>query len=96
MVKNFFFFLSQQGERGCVFAVFFAPFQKGISNFIAHGSIIRVFTVYKLSTLSLMNKSTYCTIQSSTAESSEVSFVQAGELSPQPLIKFYEHKEWAF
>ena len=37
--------LSQQGGRGCVFAVLFAPIpEKGISDFIAHGSIIRVFT----------------------------------------------------
>ena len=29
MVKKFlFFFLSQKGERGCAFAVFFAPFQR--------------------------------------------------------------------
>ena len=46
-VKKFlFFFLSQQGGRGCVFAVFFAPIpEKGISDFIAHGSIIQVHTV---------------------------------------------------
>ena len=46
-VKKFlFFFLSQQGEGGCVFAVFFAPIpEKGISDFIAHGSIIQVLTV---------------------------------------------------
>jgi len=46
-VKKFlFFFLSQQGGRGCVFAVFFAPIpEKGILDFTAHGSIIRVFTV---------------------------------------------------
>jgi len=46
-VKKFlFFFLSQQGGEGCVFAVFFAPIpEKGISDFIAHGSIIQVFTV---------------------------------------------------
>ena len=44
--RNFCFFLSQQGERGCVFAVFFALIpEKGISDFIAHGTIIRVFTV---------------------------------------------------
>jgi len=49
-VKKFlFFFLSQQGGRGCVFAVFFAPIpEKGISDFIAHGSIIQVLTVYVL------------------------------------------------
>jgi len=42
-----FFFLSQQGGRGCVFAVFFAPIpEKGISDFIAHGSIIQVLTVF--------------------------------------------------
>ena len=34
------------GGKGCAFAVFFAPIpEKGISNFIAHGSIIQVFTV---------------------------------------------------
>ena len=34
------FFLSQQGERGCVFAMFFAPIpEKGISDFIAHRSV---------------------------------------------------------
>ena len=46
--KKKFFFQSQQGGRGCVFAVFFAPIpEKGISGFIAHGSIIRVPTVAK-------------------------------------------------
>ena len=41
--RNFCFFLSQQGGRGCVFAVFFAPIpEQGIPDFIAHGSIIRV------------------------------------------------------
>ena len=41
----FVFFLSQQKES-CVFAVFFAPIaEKGIPNFIAHGSIIQVFMV---------------------------------------------------
>ena len=41
-----FFFLSQQEEGGCVFAVFFAPIpEKEISDFIAHGSIIQVLTV---------------------------------------------------
>ena len=47
MVKNFlFFFLSRKGERGCVFAVFFAPFpEKGILDYIAHRPIIQVFTV---------------------------------------------------
>ena len=40
-------FLSQQGERGCVFAVFFAPIpEKGILDFIAQGSIFWDFTVY--------------------------------------------------
>ena len=38
--------LSQKGERGCVFAVFFAPFpEKGILDYIAHRPIIQVFTV---------------------------------------------------
>ena len=47
-VKIFlFFFLSQRGERGCVFAVFFAPFpEKGILDYIAHRPIIQVFTVW--------------------------------------------------
>ena len=46
-VKKFlFFFLSRKGERGCVFAVFFSPVpEKEILDFIAHGSIIQVFTV---------------------------------------------------
>jgi len=46
MVKNFFLFLlSQRGERGRVFAVFFAPFpEKGIPDYIAHRPIIQVFT----------------------------------------------------
>jgi len=45
-VKKKFLFLSEQGERGRVFAVFFAPIpEKGISDFIAQGSIIRDFTV---------------------------------------------------
>ena len=38
---------------GCVFAVFFAPIpEKGISDFIAHGSIIRVLTVKGVSCVS--------------------------------------------
>ena len=37
---------SRKGERGCFFARFFAPVpEKEILGFIAHGSIIRVFTV---------------------------------------------------
>jgi len=45
--RNFFLlFLSRKGERDCVFAVFFAPVpEKEILDLIAHGSIIRVFTV---------------------------------------------------
>jgi len=44
--KILFFFLSRKGERGCVFAVFFSPVpEKEILDFIAHGSIIQVFTV---------------------------------------------------
>jgi len=44
-----FFFLSQRGERGRVFAVFFAPFpEKGIPDYIAHRPIIQVFTVAHL------------------------------------------------
>ena len=40
------FFLSRRGERGRVFAVFFAPFpEKGILDYIAHHPIIQVFTV---------------------------------------------------
>ena len=39
--RNVVFFLSQQGERGRVFAVFFAPIlEKGISEFIAHGTAV--------------------------------------------------------
>jgi len=47
LVKNFlFFFLSQRGGRGRVFAVFFAPFpEKGIPDYIAHRPIVQVFTV---------------------------------------------------
>ena len=45
-VKKFLFFSVSAGGKGCVFAVFFAPIpEKGISDFIAHGSIIQVFTV---------------------------------------------------
>ena len=45
-VKKFLFFLSKQEEKSCVFAVFFVPIpEKGISDFIAHGSIVQVFTV---------------------------------------------------
>ena len=46
-VKKFlFFFLSRKGGRGCVFAVFLPPVpEKEILDFIAHGSIIQVFTV---------------------------------------------------
>ena len=41
-----FFFLSREGERGCVFAVFLAPFpEKGILDFTAHGSTVPVFTI---------------------------------------------------
>ena len=45
--KNFlFFFLSRKGERGCVFAAFLALVpEKEILDFIAHSSIIQVFTV---------------------------------------------------
>jgi len=44
--RNFFFFLSRKGERGCAFAVFLAPFpEKGILDYIAHRPIIQVFTV---------------------------------------------------
>jgi len=51
-VKKFLFFLSRRGERGRVFAVFFAPFpEKGILDFIAHRPIIQVFTVWWLATL---------------------------------------------
>jgi len=47
MVKKFFFFfLSQRGGMGRVFAVFFAPYpEKGIPDYIAHRPIIQVFTV---------------------------------------------------
>ena len=45
--RNFLFSPSRQGGRGCVFAALFAPIpKKGISDYIAQGSIIRVFTVY--------------------------------------------------
>ena len=38
--------LSQQGEGGCVFPVFFARIpENGILDFIAHGSIIQGFTI---------------------------------------------------
>jgi len=44
--RNLCFFLSRKGEGGCVFAVFFSPVpEKEILDFIAHGSIIQVFTV---------------------------------------------------
>ena len=44
--RNFCFFLSQQGERGCGFAVVFARIpQKGILDFVAHGSTIQDFMV---------------------------------------------------
>jgi len=40
------FFSLSAGEGGCVFAVFFALIpEKGISDFIVHGSIIQVFIV---------------------------------------------------
>jgi len=50
MVKKFlFFFLSREGERGCAFAVFLAPFpEKGILDHIAHRPIIQVFTILQL------------------------------------------------
>ena len=56
-VKKFLlFFLSQQGEGGCVFAVFFAPIpEKGISDSIAHGSIIQVLTVVHLHEVAILN-----------------------------------------
>ena len=51
--KLLFFFLSRKGERGCVFAVFFAPVpEKEILDFIAHGSIIQVSTILKRSSWS--------------------------------------------
>jgi len=44
--NSFVFFLSRKGERGCVFVVFFSPVpEKEILDFIAHSSIIQVFTV---------------------------------------------------
>jgi len=44
--KPLFFFLFHQGGERCVFAVFFAPIpEKGISDLIAHSSIIQVLTV---------------------------------------------------
>ena len=46
-----FFFLSRRGERGCAFAVFFAPFlEKGILDYIAHRPIIQIFTVVLMTT----------------------------------------------
>ena len=40
------FFLSQQGERSCVFAGLFARIpEKGILDFVAPGSIIQGFAV---------------------------------------------------
>jgi len=47
LIKVKIFFLSQKGERGCVFAVVFSTVpEKEILDFIAHGSIIRGFTVF--------------------------------------------------
>ena len=44
--KLLFFFLSQQGERSCAFAVLFAHIpEKVILDFTAHGLIIQGFTV---------------------------------------------------
>ena len=44
--QQFFRFFLSQGERSCAFAVFFARIpEKGILDFIAHGSIIQGFTV---------------------------------------------------
>jgi len=38
-----FFFLSRKGERGCILAMFFAPFpKKGILDYIANRLIIQV------------------------------------------------------
>ena len=43
--ETFVFFSVSAGGGGCVFAVFSAPIpEKGISDFIAHGSILQVFT----------------------------------------------------
>jgi len=48
--RNLCFFSVSEVERGCVFAVFFAPIpEKEILNFIVHGLIIRVSTVFKTS-----------------------------------------------
>jgi len=45
--RNFCFFLSWNGGRGCVFAVLFDPFpEKEILDFKAHGLIIQVFPVH--------------------------------------------------
>ena len=45
-VKNFFFFLTRKEEKDHVFAIFFGPVpENAILGLIAHGSIIRVFTV---------------------------------------------------
>ena len=49
-VKKSLFFSVSEVERGCVFAMFFAPIpEKEILNFIVHGLIIRVSTVFKTS-----------------------------------------------
>jgi len=51
--KSLFFFCLRRGERGRVFAVFFAPFpEKGILAYISHRPIIQVFTVVLYANLS--------------------------------------------
>jgi len=59
-VEKSFFFLSRKGGRGCVFAVFGPVPEKEILDSIAHGSIIRVFTVsYGLKVEILIKSSSY-------------------------------------
>lgn len=43
----FFFFLSQQGEKSCVFAVSFVTLEEGISDFITRFNYLRFYGTWK-------------------------------------------------
>jgi len=64
--KYLLFFLSRRGERGHVFAVFFAPFpEKGILDFIAHRLVIQVFAVPAKETIYLCYQEYTCSCNGS-------------------------------
>lgn len=47
VTRNFLFFLSQQGEKSCVFAVSFVTLEEGISDFITRFNYLRFYGTWK-------------------------------------------------